>query len=194
MSRLDIVSAAIVLSCGDHFLVQRKDSTYPVERFRGRLCLVGGSWTTAADRNPRDTALRELDEEVNPRVTRRDIRFLGAFDIRVPAASNGLRDTWILNFIYALEIDSDGHNLLEGEAAWFTWDALRTASTWCWGYDHVMAQCAPQLGRLWGAVGEVGVTCARRDLSDVDYTDMELDDLRLNPLRTGDVDEDALSG
>ncbi len=188
---MDVISAAVLLRHGDRYLFQRKDQGYPVEAFRGHLCFVGGSWTETGDRTPRDTALRELHEEVAPAPTSPQLAFLGAFTLWVPECRTRTRDYQILNFIYALDLDADGHELLEGDAAWRALPAARR-ERWCWGYDHVLGHCAEHLGVAWGVTPDPAVRCEPTQVSgDTAYADMDLSALRLNPLRDGDLDEAA---
>ena len=136
--------------------------------------------------------LRELEEEVTPLPDAAELSFLGAFEIWVPSARTGYRDVHIVNFIYARALSHQRHTLLEGDAWWSDWDALSTEPLpWCWGYDHILADCAPRLGRTWSAPVDPAVTCVRKSDPERAYSEMQLDSLRLNPLVTGDLAEDA---
>jgi hypothetical protein len=187
---VDVISAAVLLRHADRFLLQRKDAGYPLQAFRDHLCFVGGSWTASRDRTPKDTALRELEEEVAP-FPGGGLRFVGAFDLWIPELRTRTRDYHILNFIYTMELDTDGHKLLEGDAAWLD-QASAQRGRWCWGYDHVMAQSAAELGLDWQGSVDAAVRCAPNPThGDTPFAAMDLEGLRLNPLRDGDIDEAA---
>lgn len=185
---MDVISAALVLRRGERYLFQRKDDGYPVEAFRGDLCLVGGSWTERADQCALDTALRELAEEVTPCPSGTPTS-LGGFELRVPQLRTGTRDYHILNFIFLLELGGADYELLEGDRAWRSWnDAL--AGPWCWGYDHILAAIAAPLGETWVGALDPAVTCDRWS-GPQRYDELDLSGLRFNPHRDGDIDDAA---
>ncbi len=48
---------------GRRFLLEHKDSGYPVKGFRHTYCLFGGTWINADEKSPLDTLKTEINEE-----------------------------------------------------------------------------------------------------------------------------------
>jgi len=193
-ARYTVFGANIILHSGDQLLLQRKTPGYRFLAYVGQLCLIGGGWTEDSDLSPRQTALRELAEEVEPAALYADaeaaLRFVGTYEIVVPAEVSGRQPldrqpARLLTFAFELPVPTlEGAWLLEGDAAPIDTIA-ELAEPVCWGHDHILADWAARSGRPAPRLRcEPRVTCARvGDVEPKDYGELELERLQINPRR-----------
>lgn len=187
-------SNIIVVSRDGRMLMQRKTAGYRYTAYVGKLCLIGGGWTEPEDRNPRQTALRELAEEVRPRrlFDGADalLQYVGAYELVVPAEISGRQPlersaARLLTFTFELVLpDFDDVRLLEGEAVVVP-STSALSEPICWGHDHIVADWAAQRWHALPALPlEERVTCAQvGTVEPKDYGELDLERLRINPRR-----------
>lgn len=193
---LDALVAVTVLRAGDRYLWQRKTPGYPLPRYVGHLCPLGGGWTKADDASPRHTAWRELCEEMLPAGAVPPIdrlRFVGWFDVRLSPEATGTRDYHTWNFVFTADLPAavpvERVQLAEGEAA--VTGERPTDEAFCWGHDHVLWAWLGEHGPHAGRPPAGGITCRRVSEEEPRrYADLDLSALRVNPLRSGDVADD----
>jgi len=143
-----------------NFLFQRKDSTYPIEEMRGRLCLFGGAPNEGE--SPLLALQRELHEELNTSVISELINSIvqwryfsalptvsqpGTYSLVVSIAS--IEDTLFERF--ADEMTS-GHVILEGEGVCLTYEGLKVRlakpDSWAFSQDKVVAAFIENLNKV----------------------------------------------
>ena len=66
----NVASVGIIFNATNpsQIFIEMKDGGHPIKLVRGQLCPIGGNWigeAAKADRNTRDTFLREVDEELS---------------------------------------------------------------------------------------------------------------------------------
>lgn len=196
----DVYGTSIIVRGSDGFLFQRKTAGYFMERFVGQLCLIGGGWTEASDLSPRDTAWRELVEELRPLsliegLDATSLRFIQGFDVSLPERVTGSQAVRMINFLFDLTLDrplGDQAFLTEGEAA-FAPDSASVTGPFCWGYDHILAFYAQHRGVGFSALEVASeVRCEPLMSEEPDgYAALDLSGLRLNPFEAP-VDESEL--
>jgi hypothetical protein len=195
---IDAVVALTLIRSGTRYIFQRKTAGYPLTTYIGQLCLIGGGWTRADDQSPRETAWRELTEEVQPEealpATMAALRFVGWFDLQLSAAATGARAYHIWDFVYELDLPAGCSaadvRLTEGESMVVDTTAP-IQEAFCWGHDHLLRWYAADRAQLASGFPLAdGVECRLVSVVEpVAYRNLDLSELRVNPLQTGDLDD-----
>lgn len=183
------VSLLLLQNESEELFFQRKTKDYPIKPFAGKLCLIGGNWTEIEDKNPKDTLIREVSEEL---VERNLYPFLeelinnlspfSEYEITVPAELLGKNSPMIyIASVFSSKVKSSLElELTEGDIAKLTAPGLLNEEfSFAYGEivndflvkDIAKSYPGPSIQRL-----------GTKSLL-LDYTDRDMSRYRVNPLR-----------
>ena len=190
-------SCLVLPRIGNEVLLQLKTPGYLRPEFIGKLTLIGGSWSTPKDANPRATLSREILEEIRPEALARqlvkNLRYVGTFDVQIPSSRTDLQPQIYRNFVFSsVWVPQSMHaspELIEGIAYLVDLRALQPEQ-FGWGHQHIVAALLPELG--WPAGSGLGVGWEQSDnepCEPLTWSEQPLELLDYNPLRLGEISD-----